>query len=271
MAKLFGYMQNLAQRGVHLLTALCALLWLLPTQVHAQGNWIFAPAPITTTAIFNAFTPIDVVKEKDSVRAQGNGNCDSDGYCYDHINPDLFPVDKLYFKPTLKVQNATLEKLAGQYGAQNPDAKSEIRKVFFGEGSGAENKNLIQKIKPFLWKQYFRVDNVGHAFTVFAIAQYEAATGTSVGQDWHKYANAVKYQSEQYMLKQPVAANSDAEKQAFAESLLVFAAMTQGSAAYVKTHPEAQGQFQQNAKAMAKVYGLDFDKIVLTEFGFVAR
>ncbi len=246
----------------------CTLLFLSPVGANAQGYWTLVPPPIQTTSTFLAFTPLDLTKNE-GTSDEVEKSCGRTDYCYDHIKPDIFPEHKLYFKPSAKIQTATLEKLAGAYAQMYPAAKNDIYKVFLGEGAGLGKNNLIQKMKPLLWQRSMRVDNLAHAYTIFSISQYEAATGAQVGNQWVNIIAPIQHQSERFLLNMPVANNSDAEKQALAEELLILAAMTQGSATYIKQHPEAKAQYQQSAKDLAKVYGLDFDKLVLTEIGFM--
>jgi hypothetical protein len=114
-----------------------------------------------------------------------------------------------------------------------------------------------------------RTNNMADAYTVYWINAWESSHAIVGNTETAARAQAVKRQAETALLSMPeVASATDAQKQEFAEAMLVQAAIIN---AYMELAADNPAQLAAVAKAVrqgAKASGLDLDTMVLTEQGF---
>jgi hypothetical protein len=115
-----------------------------------------------------------------------------------------------------------------------------------------------------------RTDNVADAYTVYWINAWEAARGIAGGAESRSRAQAVKAQVASALLTTQEMANAtDAQKQEFAEALLVQAAMINAQMDVAAGDPAQLKAVGRAVRQGAKAMGLDLDTMTLTENGFV--
>jgi hypothetical protein len=114
-----------------------------------------------------------------------------------------------------------------------------------------------------------RTDNVADAYAVYWINAWEAAHGIVGKAETRSRAQAVKAQAERAMSGSPeMVRATDAQKQEFAEALLVQAAMISAHMAHAAGNPAQLAAVAKAVRQGAKASGLDLDAMVLTDQGF---
>ncbi len=175
------------------------------------------------------------------------------------------PVN-LSFTPSLKRRRETLTKMANEYAAINPKQGPAIKSQLLGNGSG----DLIQQMGPALAPFGFRTDNLADAYTTFWITAWEASNGIFNSQTTRAQAQAVKAQVAGALSSLPqIATANDAEKQAFADVLLVQTAMISSNGEHAAANPAILPELKSSVRQVAKKLGVDLDLMTLTPTGFV--
>lgn len=115
-----------------------------------------------------------------------------------------------------------------------------------------------------------RTDNVADAYAVYWISAWEASRGIVGSTETRVRVQAVKAQAAQAITQAPVFATAtDAQKQEFADGLLVQAALISAHAEAAASDPAQMRAVSAAVRTGAKRFGLDLDTMELTPTGFV--
>ncbi len=167
------------------------------------------------------------------------------------------------FRVSQAVRRENLDSFVAKTRATDPETAAQLQQLF-------ASNDIIDTIAKGISPYGLSVDDVADAFAVYWINSWEASRGIVGSQETHQRAQAVKVQAARGLASSPEFARStDAQKQEFAEAMLVQAAM-------ISAHMEAAAGDPSQLRAVAKAVsqgaaasGLDLDKMTLTEDGFV--
>ena len=172
-------------------------------------------------------------------------------------------VRSLVFKPSLAQRKTNLANFVAKSRAQNQAGGDQLEAMF-------ASTDIIAAIGKSLVLYGLRTDNMADAYTVYWLSAWLAANGR-IEDNSRAQAQAIKRQAANALLAVPaVAAAGNAEKQEFAEAMLIQAAMIDSSMQQAKGNPKQLAAIAKAVRQGAKASGLDLDAMNLTEDGFVA-
>jgi hypothetical protein len=113
-------------------------------------------------------------------------------------------------------------------------------------------------------------NNVADAYTMYWINAWEASHGVVGSVETRARAQAVRRQAAGALQATPqFATATDAQKQEFAETLIIQAALISSNMGQVANDPRMSRQLSGAIRQGAKAMGLDLDAMTLTDNGFV--
>lgn len=176
--------------------------------------------------------------------------------------PQRTEVVKLSFRPNAAQRKSNLSNFVAKVRDIDPAGASQMEQLF-------ATTDVVAQIGAGLAPFGLRVDNIADAYTAYWMSAWQASAGKTETFRSDEVAK-VKSQVEAALLGAPQLLNSsNAEKQEFAEALLVQTALIEASmeqAAGDRSQIRAIGDaVRKGAEAM----GLDLDSMTLTEDGFV--
>ena len=169
----------------------------------------------------------------------------------------------LAFKPSLAQRKTNLANFVAKSRAQNQEGGDQLEAMF-------ASTDIIAELGKALVPYGLRTDNMADAYTVYWISAWLAATGR-IEDTSRTQVQAIKRQAASALLAVPaISKASSAEKQEFAEAMLIQAAMIDASMAQAKDDPQQLAAIAKAVRQGAKASGLDLDAMDLTEEGFRA-
>ena len=175
---------------------------------------------------------------------------------------DSAKLAALTFTPSLKRRKDNITSFIAKTRAQDPAGAEQMQQMFAAVDMFAE---MEKALVPY----GLRIDNVADAYAVWWSSAWLASRGL-VDAGSREQAQAIKAQATNGFLATPVFAKAtDAQKQQFAEALLIQAAMIDAAVEQAKGNPEQLKAVGQAVRQGAKASGLDLDKMELTPTGFV--
>lgn len=168
---------------------------------------------------------------------------------------------RLSFNASPAVRRRNYEQFVARSRAVDPAGAAGLAETL--------RSDPVALMAPDLARYGLRADNLADAYTVYWIEAWEAAHGVT-GENSRATVQAVKSQATNAMLATPeVATATDAQKQEFAEALLVQALLIGASREQAKGDQKTLDQIVGAVRQGARASGLDLDAMVLTEEGFV--
>lgn len=170
-------------------------------------------------------------------------------------------ASSLRYSPSLQRRQANYRQFVERSRRADPSGVAGLQATL--------RTDPIRQMDASLGKFGLRTSNVADAYAVYLVEAWEAAHGAS-GEPSRAQAQAVRAQAADAILRRPeFAGASDAEKQEFAEALLIQAYLI-GSAKYQARSNPAQLRAIANAvRQGARATGIDLDSMTLTDSGFV--
>jgi hypothetical protein len=169
----------------------------------------------------------------------------------------------LTYRFSRAVSRQNLAKFTEKTRVTDPTGAAKMEALF-------NSTDIITQLGAAIAPYGLTTSNVADVYTVYWINAWEASRGIVGTQETRGRAQAVKQQAASAMLSTPqMAAATDAQKQEFAEALLVQAALI---SAYMDDAAGNPAQMKAVAAAVtkgAKAMGLDLSTMTLTERGFV--
>jgi hypothetical protein len=167
----------------------------------------------------------------------------------------------LDFKSSVSRRRQNLSKFVEKTRATDPQGAAKMANLF-------ASTDVIEQIGKGLAPYGLRTNNVADVYTVYWINAWLGSRGRS--DDLPKaQVIAVRNQAAQALSSTPqFRSATDAQKQEFAEALLIQAALIDGSIKYAKSNPALLNKFKAAISQGAKGMGLDLDKMTLTPQGF---
>jgi hypothetical protein len=242
------------------ITFLCITFFSFP--VSAQWS-LSLPPPIQTATYFaNDNIGREIAEEagrKDRAR-RGNSNSS-----YTPPRP-VISTASLNFTPNMQRRKRTFDILLAQFDQAQPGVSTEMRPMLFGNGDG----DIIQKIHSQIYSKYkLSNNNLADAYTIYWISAWEGANGIFDSETPPAQMKAVRAQVTSAFTSIPaIAKASDADKQAYAEVLLVQAAIIGTFGEHIKADPANMPKVKKSVRAGAKALGVDVETFDLTPTGF---
>jgi hypothetical protein len=176
---------------------------------------------------------------------------------------NLAPASSLSFTASPSRRKTNLAKFVSKTRPVNPDGATKMEQLF-------ASTDVIASIGQGIAPKGLRVDNVADAYAVYWITAWEAAHGI-VGSDTSRVqAQGVKAQVSRALLATPdFTSASPAQKQEFAEALLVQSALISASMEQMAGDPAQKRAIAAAVRKGARAMKLDLDAMTLTENGFV--
>jgi hypothetical protein len=145
---------------------------------------------------------------------------------------------------------------------QDPSGASQMEKLFAAT-------DVIVTIGQALAPVGLRIDNVADAYTVYWMSAWQASVGSTATPS-RAQVTKVKQQVTQALLVTPeITGASNAQKQEFAEALLVQTALIDASMEQAAGDGNQKRAIATAVRKGASAMGLDLDAMTLTEDGFV--
>jgi hypothetical protein len=171
-------------------------------------------------------------------------------------------VGKLAYKPstTRRVQN--LASFVAKTKVNDPSGAAKMEQLF---ASSDVIATIGQGLAPF----GLRVDNIADAYSAYWMSAWQASVGSTATAS-RAQVTKVKQQVVQALAATPeIIGASNAQKQEFAEALLVQAALIEASIEQAAGDVRQKRAIASAVRKGANAMGLDLDAMTLTENGFV--
>jgi hypothetical protein len=166
------------------------------------------------------------------------------------------------FKPSPAVRKAMLAKFVDGVRQGDPNGATQIEAEFAKSDPIAD----IAKVLP---RYGLRADDAADAFTVYWMNAWLASRGR-IEESAPAQVAAVRAQAARAMgATAALKSATDADKQQFAEAMLLQGAMLESMLQQAKDDPAKLEQVKTAARQGAKGAGLDLDQVELTPTGFV--
>jgi hypothetical protein len=167
------------------------------------------------------------------------------------------------FTPSAARTRQNLANFANKTRAADPQGAAKMEALF-------ASTDVIGMVGKGIAPYGLKTNNVADAYAVYWISAWEASRGIAGASETRQRAQAVRTQAINAMAAVPaLAAATDAQKQEFAEAMLVQAALI---SAYMDDAAGNPAQIRAVGAAVAKgakATGLDLDTMALTPNGFV--
>lgn len=238
-------------------TAIIALLLSLSTATAAPAQVDSFAGPLSPGNFWSTMQmdPISQAarqaQEQQAARARGQG-----------ATPAVPNPATLGFTPSPERRKANFAAFVEKTRAVNPAGASALQSMF-------ASTDIIAKIGEELKPVGLRTDNLADAYTVWWVNCWSAVHGDFSSPD-RATADAVKAQASRALLStNQLGQASDAQKQEFAEALLIQALLVDASLQQAKGKPDQMKAVASAANQGAKGMGLDMTTMRLTPKGFV--
>jgi hypothetical protein len=261
-----------AMKCVNILMAGLVTL-VLSTPVFAQseygGGWA-VPSLDTTSRIMNEVMNRKIVErnmrrgsgtsEQEPARPAGRAaNAPPQGF---QPTPPRLSREVLIFTPSLERRQQNMVRFIAKSRGPDPQAAQQFEQVI-------TSPNFFPSISTSLVPYGFKIDNLADAYAVYWTNAWLGSQGR-VDKVTREQAQAVKRQAESALLASPAMARATAaQKQEFAEALLIQAAIISSSVADARSNPQKMRQFSEAVVKGARAMGLDLRMMTLTEDGFI--
>lgn len=175
-------------------------------------------------------------------------------------NPNISSASLVY-QPSTARRKVNLDQFVAKARTRDPVGAAAMAKLF-------ASTDMIGAIGAAIAPAGLKTNNVADSYAVYWTSAWNASRGSTATPS-KAQMTSVKKQAANAMLATPafIAAN-EAQKQEYAEALLIQAAMIDSSMEQAKNNP---AQLKAVAKAVrqgAKASGLDLDAMTLTDEGF---
>jgi hypothetical protein len=167
------------------------------------------------------------------------------------------------FTPSAARTRANLAAFADKTRATDPEGAAKMEEMF-------ASVDIIAEIGKNIAPYGLKTNNIADAYTVYWINAWEASRGIVGSTETSERAQAVRAQTVNAMAAVPALATAtDAQKQEYAEALLIQAGMISLTAEAAVNDPAYLRAVGAAVAKGAKAMGLDLDTMDLTPNGFV--
>jgi hypothetical protein len=166
------------------------------------------------------------------------------------------------FTPSAALRSTNLNNFVADVARTAPE---EAPKLASALGNGLLFTRYGQQMKSI----GLDANNVSDHMAVWSLIAWEAAAGKPIVVPPAVYG-VVKKQVDQVLSNTQLAAKSNADKQKMADEFMIRSLIMANQIKQAKTNQEYAKQLAIGTRQSVKASGLDFDKMTLTEDGFVA-
>ena len=243
-----------------LLIALLAFAPAMPAAAQDVFSWAMIMPSVTHTDPLSMH--LDDMMVRQEARRRGVAPPATRGAAQPSRTPAASPAT-LRFTPTVAARKANFDRLLADRRRQGDAATT-------AEFAGLlSNPDLMPSIDREMRARGLSATNMADAFAIWWVQAWQTSRGDTSDPS-PAALKAVKGQAEAAMLSMPALTGlPDAQKQGFAEGLLVQAAILGSAAEQVKADPAQSRKLAGIARANARQAGLDLDAVRLTDQGFV--
>jgi hypothetical protein len=230
-----------------------------------SAQWSLSLPPPIQTAAYYAADNIGKEVAEDAGR-KDRARRGEDNISYTPPAPQA-SYSSLNFTPNLKKRKDYFNTLLAQYDQTAPGTSAQLRPALFGEG----DVDIIQQMQKFIGPEYnLKTNNVADAYTIYWITAWETANGIFDRPTPPDQMKAVHTQVTNIMLSSADFPKlSDAEKQSYAESLLVQASIISTFGEHVKADTANMPKVRSAVIGNANALGVRIETFKLTPYGFV--
>jgi hypothetical protein len=169
----------------------------------------------------------------------------------------------LIYTPSLVQRRQNLASFVAKTRETDPAGARKMEQLF-------SSSDIVVQIDQAMASRGLTAYNLVDAFTVYWISAWEAANGVTHSQTTREQAQIVKEQVARGMVGIPALNNAtNAQKQQFAEALLIQAAMIDGAVEESANDAAKLGALSEAVRRGALASGLDLNSVTLTPRGFV--
>lgn len=148
---------------------------------------------------------------------------------------------------------------------ENPEARANLQQMI------AAQPNMIQEVGQAIQPYGLDAHNVADAYALWWINSWLVANQRDEDPDRETIATVKQQVRNAFSATPDFAKTSDAERQEYAEALLLQATLLGSAFDQWKSDPAMLGELSQAAHQGAKASGVDLSLMTLTRNGFVAR
>jgi hypothetical protein len=172
------------------------------------------------------------------------------------------PAAQLSFRSNPARRQANYANFVAGLATKDPTGARSLQAVF-------RSTDFIGAVGEAIAPYGLTTNNVADAYTIYWINAWEAAHGIVDSVETRSRVQAVRRQAASALQATPqFASATDAQKQEFAETLIIQAALISSNTKQVASDPRMSRQLSGAIRQGAKAMGLDLDTMVLTEQGF---
>ncbi|WP_195822589.1 DUF6683 family protein [Roseobacter sp. MH60115] len=170
----------------------------------------------------------------------------------------------LRFTPDQGRRAENMQGFLSQIRESDPEGAAKLEAIF-------ASADVMTMIADAMTSMGMDANNVADAYAVWWISSYQASQGSAKTPPRRQY-QAVRQQSEGALLSsKAMASASEAEKQQFAEAYLLQAALIDSGVQEMQPNPAQLDALKTAVKKGALASGLDLDRMILTDKGFLAN
>ena len=235
---------------------------ILATPVAAQiTDYPLSPIQFPSALNFNAAAQIGVVYGIE----YDNGDEPQGGDFVAPVPPADFDADIFAYEPNAERSRANIRSFIARSRATNPSAAQELEMIF------ETQPTLLQDFGQAITAFGLDAHNVADAYTLWWMSVWLAANQRTDTPSLATFAAVQEQAQAAFWSTEDYASTSDAEKQQFAEALIVQSIILNTVLEQAKDQPQVLSELAKMARKGAKDSGLDLSLMTLTEAGFVPR
>ncbi len=178
--------------------------------------------------------------------------------------PNAAAIAALNYRPSLDVRRENIAKFVAGLKAMNPDAGAQMEQVF-------AQVNVIEEMGKSIAPYGLKTSNIADAYTVYFMTAWMSANGRTDDNTNEQVAGTRQMAVNALAASPDIGKLSDADKQAFAEGLLIQAMMFDAMTDAVAADPAGLAKVKGDVKAGAKEMGIDVDAFKLTPTGLARK
>lgn len=172
------------------------------------------------------------------------------------------PESVLHYTPSLEVRKRDYAQFVEKTRASDPAGADQLQKLF-------ASQDVIDQIGKGVAAYDLHIDNLADAFTLYWVNAWSASRGRQDTGSKEQAAGVRRQAANAMLASSQLGTLNDAQKQEFAESLLIQGMMLDAAVNAAQSDPAKMAQVKAGARRGAKAIGLDLDLIELTPTGFV--
>jgi hypothetical protein len=178
--------------------------------------------------------------------------------------PSAAAISALNYSPSLDIRRQNIAKFVAGLKAMNPDAVAQMEQLF-------AQVNVIDEMGKAIAPYGLKTSNIADAYTVYFMTAWMSANGRTDDNTNEQVAGTRQMAVNALTASPEIGKLSDADKQSFAEALLIQAMMFDAMTEAVAADPAGLAKVKGDVKAGAKEMGIDVDAFKLTPTGLVRK